>query len=138
MIDREMIEQMFEQASQSDAPFDVKGECLWSYFFIDADPEKLVLAGEELEKQGFTIAGLLEPETENEEEEPEIYCLQLDRVETHSVDSLVELNKYLTEFAESKGLESYDGMEVGSLDFEDEGEEHEGCEPGCCDSETEN
>ncbi len=60
MIQRETIEDMFNHIRATvDAPFDIDGECLWTYFLYDADPKVLEEVGESLVQEGFTFDGLL-------------------------------------------------------------------------------
>lgn len=120
MIQRETIEDMFNHIRATvDAPFDIDGECLWTYFLYDADPKVLEEVGESLVQEGFTFDGLLEPvvSEEDPENEPHYFYLQVSRVEHHTVDSLMALNAWFYEIANYYGLEGYDGMDVGSPDL---------------------
>ena len=40
----------------------------------------------------------------------------MDRVERHTVDSLMARNAELYKFADAQGLTDYDGMDVGPVD----------------------
>jgi hypothetical protein len=108
-ITREMITDMFTSI-RGRAKWSIDGECLWSYFFTDTNREKLLAAGRALEASGFKVVGFLEPA----EQTNGMVYLRLDRIETHTVESLFALNEWLYEFAEAQNLASYDGMEAGS------------------------
>lgn len=115
MIERATIEDMFDHIrNNEDAPFDLDSECLWSYFFTDTDQEKLLAACTPLESEGFTVIGFLEPDPEAEGDP--VYFLRIDRIEMHTVDSLMELNQWFYALASEYNLLSYDGMEVGSAE----------------------
>ena len=120
MIERATIEDMFSQMrNQEDAPFNIDGACLWTYFLYDSDPELLEAVAAVLVDAGYSCDGLLEPVSEDGSEpveEPVQYFLPVSRVETHTVDSLMELNEWFYQLAEYYGLEGYDGMEVGAVD----------------------
>jgi hypothetical protein len=118
MIARKLLEDMFKDCKDIDS-FDIKSECLWSYFFTDPDPDKLLAAGETLAKRGFNLVGILEAGGSPDESEEQYYYLQVDRVECHSVDTLMKRNEELESFAQERELHSYDGMEVGAVNGED-------------------
>jgi hypothetical protein len=84
MIARNLIEDMFKDCKDIDS-FDIKSECLWSYFFTDSDPDKLLAAGETLVQRGFNLVGILEAAGSPDESEEQFYYLQVDRVERHTV-----------------------------------------------------
>ena len=108
-ISQEMLEGMFEQAQSH---FDIDGDCAWSFFFTDRDPEKLKAVAPALESRGYRVLGLLGPDSESDDS---VYFLQVERQEHHTVASLLARNDELYAFAEEQGLESYDGMDVGPL-----------------------
>ncbi len=108
MITRESIEGLFHSV-RSRTKLNIDAPCLWSYFFVDASRDKLTTAGRALEPHGFTVIGFLGSGARGEGE-----WLRVDRIETHSVDTLLTLNAWLYGLAQHYELESYDGMEVGS------------------------
>jgi len=117
VITRQQVEEFFEhtrglrRAGETD--WDIDGPCLWSYFFVDRSEAKLIRAGESLEKQGYRIAGLFAPHPDDPEK---TLRLQVDRIETHSVESLVARNDDLYAVARQYKLEDYDGMECGAVE----------------------
>ena len=116
MITREALESFFEDTRQlredGKAKWDIDDVCRWSFFFVDADREKLLRAARELESQGYENHGLLDPSPDGEEAE----FLRVDRLERHTVDSLLARNDQLDAFAKQMGLQGYDGMDVGAVD----------------------
>jgi len=83
---------------------------LWSYFFKNESPDELETAAAELEQLGYRYIDITV--RESKEEEFEIFFLQVDKEETHSLESLIERNLELDAFAEKHHLNSYGGMEV--------------------------
>ena len=118
MISTELIEDLFERTrllrKEGKVAWDIDDVCRWSFFFVDASVEKLVDAGRQLERAGYEFVGLLEPGPEDEDQET-IY-LRVDRVEKHTVNSLLSRNTELYAFAARAGLRDYDGMDSGGVD----------------------
>lgn len=70
----------------------------------------------------------------DDEEDDEYYCLHVEKVEKHTIDSLDVRNKEFAALAEKYGVEGYDGMDVGPADGSGipvDDEDHEHC--GECD-----
>lgn len=118
MITREQVEGLFEHTRElrrsGETDWDIDGVCLWSYFFVDASEAKLLRAGEYLRKQGYSMAGVSRPAPDDDDQKT--LRLQVDRVETHTVDSLVARNDELYKVARQYKLEDYDGMECGAVE----------------------
>lgn len=112
MIEREMLAEMFD-ATRGKASWDIDGPCLWGYFFTDRDRTKLVAAGKALEARGYRFVDVLDSKGNDDEE---LLFLHVEKVEQHTVESLHQRNHELYRFAEEHGLESYDGMDVGSAE----------------------
>ncbi len=111
-ITREQLENLFE-SSAANTDWDPNGEMLWGYFFTDPSEEKLAATVPELEGKGFTIVDLFE--AMDDDGPAGFFFLHVERVEAHSVDSLLALNSELYAFAAEHGLESYDGMDLGPV-----------------------
>lgn len=94
--------------------WDIDDVCRWSFFFIDEDRDRLIRAGEALARAGYEVVGLLEPDAADDDQET--IFLRVDRVERHTVDSLLARNTELYAFADAHGLTDYDGMDVGAID----------------------
>jgi len=110
MITRELISDLFE-STRAKARWSIDDACLWGYFFTDTDRSKLLRAGADLEARGFRVVGIMDSTQDGED--PEALFLHVERVERHTVDSLLALNAELYAFAEKHDLGSYDGMDVG-------------------------
>jgi hypothetical protein len=122
MITLEQLQEMFSNM-RAHTDWDVDGELLWGFFFTDADPEKLEKAAVVLDEMGYDVVEIFQSE---DDEDPSItdYVLHVERIEPHTPQSLWDRNNELIAFAEKQGLESFDGVDVGSpFDEEDEDEE---------------
>jgi Regulator of ribonuclease activity B len=118
MITRETLQEFFDDTramkQSGEAQFDIDDVCRWSFFFTDSDPAKLVAVAKRLEADGYEYVGLLEPSPEDDDQET-IY-MRCDRVERHTIDSLIQRSSEFCALAEEAELESYDGMDVGHVD----------------------
>lgn len=117
-IPREELEAMFE-AIRENTEWDLDGDLLWGYFFTHDDRTSLEIAAQALQEDGYQLVQIFEAE-ENGQGLGEFF-LHVERIETHSVETLHKRNIVLTQFAEQHGLESYDGMDVGPVEYDDEG-----------------
>jgi len=117
MITREAIEDFFSSTralrQRGDAQFNVDDTCLWSFFFVDPSQAKLKPVAEHLNASGYKIWGYLDPDADNEEP---VYYLRADRLEKHTVSSLLNRNTELYAVASRFGVQDYDGMDVGAVD----------------------
>ena len=124
MITKEQVQGLFEHTRDllrdGEIDWDIDGVCLWSYFFVDPSKERLQQAAEHLARQGYQVMGILEPEPEDDDQET--LRLQVDRVEKHSVNSLMSRNIEFYALARKFQLRDYDGMECGAVDLTDEEE----------------
>ena len=92
--------------------WDVSGDMLWGYFFTDADRLVLERAAPLLDEMGYAVNSFYLSDKESKDE-PDLWWLHVERVETHSADSLEKTNLMFNKFAEKHGIDSYDGMDVG-------------------------
>ncbi len=117
MISRKSIQLLFTEAkrlySEGQVPYRIEEQCRWSYFFLDASKDKLERAQADLETLGYEAIEISDPDDEDKDL---CYSLRMDRVEKHSVDSLLALNDQHYKFASDQGLQSYDGMGVDEID----------------------
>lgn len=118
-ITLEQLQKLFSDL-RAETSWDVDGEMLWGYFFVDQDSDKLTAAGALLAEQGYEIGGVYE-----NEDEPG-FILHVQRAEIHTPDSLFARNAELETFSAAQGLEAYDGMDVSPNDDSEEGEDEEG------------
>jgi hypothetical protein len=121
MIDRSMVQQLFDQLRQQGV--DPEQTLMWSYFFTDEkSPARLQLAVPKLEELGYKFVSIFVAEPGSEPqvldgrtyENPPLYALQVQRLEAHTINSLHSRNQKLHEFSEDNDLFSYDGMSVGT------------------------
>jgi hypothetical protein len=109
-IEKSVLEEMFTNI-RTTTSWPIDGDMLWGYFFTDADQERLERAGRELESRGYRYVGILGPD-EDDDDQDTLY-LHVERIETHTVETLHVRNTELYELAATLGLASYDGMDVG-------------------------
>lgn len=128
MITLEQLEEMFANMREH-TDWDVEGELLWGYFFTDTDHDKLEKAAVALDEMGYDVVEVFESE---DDEDPSItdFVLHVERIEAHTPQSLLERNKELEAFAQKQGLQSFDGVDVGTPfddddEMDDEGEDDE-------------
>ena len=118
----EGIKEIFETAKREDN-WDLDGEMLYSYYFVDIDADKLEELGLELEEKGYEFLGIFELGEEDSEEPTGEYLLHIDKVEIHTPDSLSVRNVEFSKLAEEREIDSYDGWEFGEVGEYDEEEE---------------
>ena len=105
------VEDLFARMGEE---LDVEEELLWGYFFTDADKKKLAPLRDELVRSGYREVGLYQTDDEK------TYFLHVEKVERHTPASLDERNRHFYAFADRFGVESYDGMDVGAVEGDDE------------------
>jgi hypothetical protein len=117
MITRDVLEQFFDDTrglrDRGEAKFDIDQVCRWSFFFVDLSTEKLEPVASYLDSVGYEVVGFLEPDADDESQ---VYFLRADRIEHHTVDSLLARNDQLYEIAARFGVQDYDGMDAGAVD----------------------
>ncbi len=124
----EGIKEIFKTAKTEDG-WNMDEEMLYSFFFADESIEKLENLGLFLEKGGFDFKDIFELGDEETGESIGEYLLQIDKVETHTPESLAQRNVEFQRLADEYEIESYDGWEFGEVggeddeEFEDEDEE---------------
>ena len=113
MITIDDLQAMFDNIARK-TKWNMQGDMLWGYFFTDRDQERLQSCASALAEQGYRLVDIYptDVEVEGVDQEPTI-VLHVEKVETHSVESLDARNREFYRLAEKLGLESYDGMDVG-------------------------
>ena len=111
MISKSQLQDMFDSISES-TDWDMSGDMLWGYFFTDSDKSALEQVAPILDEMGYSVKSIYQSDKESEDE-PDLWWLHVEKVETHSVGSLNATNLAFYEFAEKHGIDSYDGMDVG-------------------------
>lgn len=118
----EGIREIFETARTEDG-WDMNEEMLYSFYFIDTDAEKLDSLGNDLEKRGFDYIDVFEVGDEETQKPTGEYLLHIDKIETHTPESLAERNVEFQQLADEHEIQ-YDGWEFGEVeDYEEEEEE---------------
>ena len=113
------IREIYEIARTEDG-WDVTGEMLYSFYFVDKSVEKLEKLGEYLAKQGYDYIDIFELGDDETGESTGEYLLHIDKVESHTPESLAERNVEFQKLADEYEIESYDGWEFGEVGGEDE------------------
>jgi hypothetical protein len=109
MITTKDVEELFEKMRK--AGWNMDQELAWGYFFKHDTIEPLQKIADELEQQGYEIVDI------NQSYPDEMYWLQLEKVEQHSVASLDKRNKKFYELAKKRHIQAYDGMDVSESDY---------------------
>ena len=120
----EGIKKIFDEAKREDN-WNVNEPMLYSFYFVDKDPEKLEKLGEHLDKQDFDFVDIFELGDEETEESTGEYLLHIDKVDAFTPESLAQTNVRFSKLAEEFEIETYDGWEFGEIDGEDDEEEIE-------------
>lgn len=118
----ETIKEIFETAKREDN-WDLAEPMLYSFYFVDSDVDKLEKLGEELESQGYDFVDIFELGDEETGESTGEFLLHIDKVETHTPESLAERNVEFQKLADKYEVKSYDGWEVGEVGGEEDDEE---------------
>lgn len=105
-ITQQQMERLFLNMRIS-TPWDTNAPLLWGYFFTDPDTSKLERAAEKLGRDGYRVVAIRQAKNRPTQ------FLHVERLEHHTPDSLHRRNLEFYALAESLGLESYDGMDVG-------------------------
>jgi len=111
IITLEALTEMFENIDEQ-GQWDITKDLVWGYFFTDSNPEKLEEAARELDKLGYRFVDIFLSE-KDEPNEPDSYWLHVEKIETHTPESLDKRNDELYLLAAKLDLKSYDGMDVG-------------------------
>lgn len=100
------IQQMFSQM-RANTRWNVDGPLLWSYFFYDADDDKLKQVAPRLQAMGYKVVCVDGYRGRS--------FIHIERVETHTPESLHARNEAFYAFAKEHDITSYDGMDVGPV-----------------------
>jgi hypothetical protein len=107
-IPLEMLERMFANI-RTETNWHVDGDMLWGYFFTDPDPTKLERAAEALGQSGYRVVEIYETDDKC------THLLHVERIETHTPETLDARNSEFSALAADFDLERYDGMDVGPV-----------------------
>jgi Regulator of ribonuclease activity B len=112
MITKADLEEMFS-GMRAQAPWDVDADLLWGYFFTHKDPQRLNAVGQILVSMDYHFVDI------RADEENPLHWLHVEKVETHSPDTLHRRNLQFYKLADEFGV-NYDGMDVGPVPEEAE------------------
>ena len=107
------LENMFSNIAEN-TEWNMSGNMLWGYFFTHHEPQKLEKAKDVLIAQGYKFVKIYASDSKNKNE-PDMYWLHIEKVETHTTASLDQRNNEFYVFAHEFGIDSYDGMDVGPM-----------------------
>lgn len=113
VITLERLEKMFNNIKEN-TPWDMAGEMVWGYFFIHNEPSLLEAAATKLAEQGYQVVKIFVTE-KDKEAGLDKHRLHIERIETHTPESLDKRNDEMYLFAHEMGIDSYDGMHVGPV-----------------------
>ncbi len=120
----EGIREIFETARTEDG-WKPDEDMLYTYYFVGKDVEKLETLGLDLEKQGYDFIDIFEVADEKTDEPTGEYLLHIDKVESHTPETLAARNVEFRSLVEEYEIDSYDGWEFGEVGDYDEDEEEE-------------
>ena len=111
-ISKAQVEAMFD-AMRQNAPWSVDGPLLWGYFFNSSERAQLHSVSDVLASQGYRLVRISERRSLRDSSSS--WTLHVERVESHTVDTLHQRNQELDALAREHGLVAYDGMDVGPV-----------------------
>ena len=115
----EGIREIFEIARTDDG-WDLQAKCSSAFTLLTKRSKNLKSSNRISNNQGFDLIGIFELGDDETGEATGEYLLHVDKVESHTPESLAARNVELQKLADEHGVESYDGWEFGELGDEDE------------------
>jgi hypothetical protein len=113
-IPKVQLEDMFANI-KTQTPWNTEGNMLWGYFFTGTDQAELKKVATELAGDGYRLVEIRKRESDAPQAMQE-WQLHVERIETHSVDSLNTRNSALEGLASHFNAVIYDGMDVGPVE----------------------
>ena len=89
--------------------WNLDGDMLWGYFFRDQDPKKLEPVAKNLMRAGYQVVRTFRSD------EKQTHFLHVERIETHTPETLDAREAELRKIASAFHLDAYDGMDVGPV-----------------------
>ncbi len=108
MIEKSQLQEMFDDIREK-TKWNIDGNMVWGYFFTGENEAALEAPSKELSKMGYKVVAIY-PADDNS-----MYWLHVERIETHTVQSLFQRNSELYRFASKFNEIKYDGMDVGPV-----------------------
>lgn len=116
------INEIFNAAKNEDG-WNLSEPMLFSYYFVDRSVDKLEKLGLKLEADSYDFVDVFELGDEKTDESTGEYLLHIDKVETHTPESLAERNVEFASLAREFEIETYDGWEFGEVGEEEDDED---------------
>ena len=110
------LKEIFADAAREEG-WDVEGEMLYSYYFVDDSIEKLEKLGLKFEKDGYDFINIFELGDEETNEATGEYLLHLDKTEKQTPETL---NGRLAEFQKLAEENEVEDLEDGEEEAEEE------------------
>lgn len=107
MITLDSIKNTFSK--MEDQGVNTKKKLLWGYFFTNETKEELEKIASSFENNGYVVVDI-------HQDKNDLYWLNIEKIETHSPESLYNRCEEFYQFAEKNNLESFDGYDVGNPD----------------------
>ncbi len=108
MVKDSEIQALFRK--MENAGWNMKKPYLWGYFFKDSSREKLEKLKQHLVSLGYEFVDM------NQSEADQLFWLHVEKVQQHSLESLINLNKSLRQLAKDFGIAEYDGMDISPIE----------------------
>lgn len=105
------IKEIFADAAREEE-WDVEGEMLYSYYFIDETFDKLEKLAQHFEKESYDFINIYELGDEETNEPTGEFLLHIDKTEKQTPETLVERIDEFLKLAEEYEVE-FDGWEFG-------------------------
>lgn len=112
MISIELLIDMFQNVSK-DTDWDLSQPMVWGYFFSNHEPQKLEEVNDILVRREYRCIGIYLC-TKEKPDDPDSYCLHVEKIETHTPSTLDQRNNEFYILAHEQGL-TYDGMDIGPV-----------------------
>ena len=101
-----LVDSMFQHI-RAETTWNIDGEMLWGYFFTAPDAAKLESVAQTLKARGYRVVEIYHSKGK--------YWLHVEKVETHSPNTLKTRNAELNALATRFQNVDYDGMDVGPV-----------------------
>ncbi len=103
------VQQLFEKMRK--AGWNMDQELAWGYFFKNNTIGPLNILAKTLEQQSYDIIDINQSYPDN------LYWLQIEKIEQHSIESLDKRNQLFYQIAQQAHILRYDGMDVSPIDI---------------------
>lgn len=108
MIEKSQLQEMFDNI-RAKTKWNIDGNMVWGYFFTGENEAVLDAPSKELSKMGYKVVAIYPADDKS------MYWLHVEKIETHTVQSLFQRNSELYRFASKFNEVEYDGMDVGPV-----------------------